>query len=114
MRNLYRLARVSHEEMAAWAYRALVNAKHGQLPNIRVDTRLEHMRYHVFAGVRAHLNPLRAGAFTLEEGRRVAFGWVRHEARENPQQLRNTRAGLRGNETDRDQVALAQRLLKRV
>src|SRR5580704_1284301 len=114
MCNLYGLARVSHKEVATLAYRALVNAKHGQLANIRVDTRLEHVRYHVFAGVWTHLDPLRVGAFAFEERRRVAFGWVRHEPRENPQQLRDARAGLRGNETDGDEVALAQRLLKRV
>ena len=114
VRDLDRLARVADEQLRAGLQRALVHAEDAHLADERVDRDLEHVREHVLRGVRRHLDPHRVGALALEERRRVALGGIRHQPREDLDQLGNARARLGGAEADRHEMILAQRLLERV
>ena len=57
---------------------------------------------------------LRRIAVALQERRRVALGRVRHQPRDRLEQFRDAGAGLRGDEADGHEMALAQRLLERI
>ena len=57
---------------------------------------------------------LSAFSLTLEEARRIAFHWVRHQPLEDVQQLAHAGTRLRRGEADRYQVTGAQRLFERV
>src|SRR6185437_11771713 len=95
-------------------YRPLMHAKDAELADVGVDGHLEDVSDHVSVGVRRNLHTLEIIERTLEEWRRVAFGRVRHQPHENVEQLRDARTGFGGDEADRNQMALAEGLLKRV
>src|SRR5262249_51344261 len=115
MRNPHGLAGVTDKQLAARPYRALVYTQDAELSNIGIDRDLEHVRNHMPVGFRLDLHALHSvPERSLEEGRRIALGRVRHQTLDNVEQLGNTGAGLGGDETDRDEMALAQGLLKRV
>ena len=114
VRDLHGLAAVADEQLGAGADRALVHAEQAELADEGVHDDLEHVGDGVPARIRGHCDALRRVALALHEGRRVAFGRVRHQPRDGLEQFRDAGAGLRGDEADRHEVALAQRLLEGV
>ena len=68
----------------------------------------------VFVRIRINRHFLGRFAFALVKYGRVAFERMRHEALEDLEQFGNAGAGHRRHETDRYEVALAQRFLERV
>ena len=69
----------------------------------------QHMQRRV--GLRLHRH--RGRALAAQERRRVALARVRQQAVDDVEQRGHARAGARGNEAHRDQVAVAQGLLQR-
>ena len=114
MGDLDRLARIAHEQLTAGANGSLMHAQHPELADVGIDGHLEHVRDHVPGRIRGDCHTLGALARALEEGRRVSLRGVRHQALEHLQQLRHPGATLRGGETHRHQMPLAQRLLEGV
>ncbi len=112
VRDLHGLAAVADEQLGAAADRALVHPEQPELADERVHDDLEHVGDRMTARIRGHGDAFRRVALTLHEGRRVAFGRVRHQARDGLEQFRDAGAGFRGNEADGHEVALAQRLLE--
>src|SRR6185437_9886075 len=114
MCDLEGLARITHEKLGARPPGALVNAEDAELTDVWIDGDLEYVRDDVFVGVRRNSYPLSPLAGALDEDGRIALGRIRHEPRKDPQQVRDTRARLCRSETHRNEMALAQGLLKRV
>jgi len=73
--------------------RALEHAERRQLADERVDDDFEDVRKHVLVGVRLGADFSRVRARSFVKRRRVAFLGVRHQARENVEQLFHARAG---------------------
>ena len=97
------------------AHRALVHAEDAELADEGVDAHLEHVRDRRARSDRARpARARRSGPSPFRNGRRVALRRIRHQPREDVEQLRDAGAGLGGDEAHRHQVALAQRLLERV
>src|SRR5882757_10939549 len=114
MRDLDGLTRIADEQLASLAHRSLMNAQHAELADVWIDAGLEDVCDDMPAGVRRELHPLCSFARPFEKRWRVAFCWIGHESRNNPQQLGNARPSLRRDETHGHEVPFAQRLLKRV
>src|SRR6185312_13158380 len=114
MRGLEGLARVTDEELGAGAHRALMNAQHTQLADIRIDGDLENGGDDMFARIRRHGHTLSPLTRATEERRRVAFRRIGQESCEDPQQLREAGARVGRSKTYRNEMALPQGLLKRV
>ncbi len=71
------------------------------------------MREHMPAGVGLGAHRPRLLALALEEARRVGLARVGQQPHDEVEQLGDAGTAARAGETDRDQVALAQRLLER-
>ena len=108
------LARVPDEELARRRNPALMDAEDADLAAVGVVDDLEDVGDGVQRWVRTHLDWGHVRALALEEGRRVALAGVRHEARQDLQELRDTGTGLRRDEADGDQMGLAQGGFERV
>ena len=91
-----------------------MHPEQAELADEGIHDDLEHVGDGVPAGIRGHGDAFRRVALALHEGRRIAFGRVRHQPRDGLEQFRDAGAGLRGDEADRHEVALAQRLLEGV
>ena len=108
VRELDGLALLADEDLIARLDLALVDSKRRDSANVGVDRQLEHVADEV--AVALHL----ARATVRHELGRIALERVRHELREDPQQLPQPGAGLRGDEAHGDQMAGAQRPLERI
>lgn len=73
---------------------------------------LEDMRDGVLGWIGIDGHRSHGGTFAFEEGRRIAFRGIRHEARDHLDELVDAGPGRRRHVTDRDQVRLAQRRLE--
>src|SRR4029079_11359648 len=106
--DLERLAPVAHEELCVACHRSLMHAEYTKLANERVHHHLEDVREHVERriGVRMKLDGCIPFAFG-EEGR-IAFLRIGRELDEHVEQLTNTGACARRNETHGNQVPFTQ------
>ena len=91
-----------------------MHAEQAELADEGIHDDLEDVRDRVPPGVRLDRNALCRFTFAFQEGRRIAFRRVRHQARDRFEQFRDAGAGFRGHEAHGYQVPLAQRLLERV
>ncbi len=114
MSDLERFLAVVDEKLRVLLHRALIDAEHAQLADERIVDDLEHVGDHVHfrIGLRFDLRRIRADAF--HERRRIAFHRIRQQFLDDVQKFPHARAGARGDETDRHQMAFAQTLLERV
>ena len=110
MADLQRLARIADEDLPAAPERSLVNPERRHAAAEGVDVHLDHMRHRMGIRIGRELHGLRTGAG--HECRRVALGGGRHQPGYHVEEFRNAGAGGGGHETDRHQVAVAQRQLE--
>ena len=114
VRDLERLSAVADVEEALLRHRSLVDAKDAEPADEGIDRDLEDVREHVPAGLgQGRRHRLGRGALAAQERRRVRLARMRQQLDDDVEQLGDAGAGLRRDEADRDQVALAQRLLER-
>jgi len=111
MPDLERLAAVADEELRVAPDGALEHAEHRSLADERVDDDFEHVRDHVLLRIRRGADFNGGGDLAFIEGRRVAFGRVRHQPREHVEEFRHARAVACRYEAHRHEVTVAQRLL---
>ncbi len=115
MRYPDRPAGVADEQLHVLAHRALEHAEGADPAHVRIDRDPEHVRDRMRARIGTggeRLRVRRAGA-APEELRRIGFQRRGGERRDDVQQFGNARAGAGRSEHDRDQAAVAQRLLER-
>ncbi len=111
--DLERLARVADVELAVLGDAPLPDAEDPHAPGVRVHRDLEDMRQHVHRRVGHGVHRLGSVALAVEEVRRIGLVRVGQQLDDDVEQLGHAGAALRAREDDRDQVALAQRLLQR-
>src|SRR5471032_131845 len=112
MRDPERLASVTDIEQAIASDRALMNAKHGHLADVRVHHDLENVGQHMFVRDRFGAHDFPATAGIAVEKRRVAFHGVRQEPDEHVEQFRDAGAVGRRREADRHQMTFTERPLE--
>ena len=111
--DLEGLSAIADVQQAVLGDRALVHPEHAEPADEGIDRHLEHMGQYMAARLGQGRQRLGSLALAAQERRRVGFGRVGQELDDDVEQLGHAGAALGRNEADRDQMALAQRLLER-
>ena len=112
MRHLEPFATLADKYLVAGLDGPLVHAKDTHPADIRIDIDLHDMTDEMIVGIRCNLHGLRRFALALHEHRRVRLVRIRHQGRNNLQQLVEPGTGQCRNETHGNQVPATQRTLK--
>jgi hypothetical protein len=100
-------------ELGTLADGALMDAEGGDAADIGIDFDLEDMCQHMFGSIRLGKQGLGFLAFALEEEGRIGFAGVGQQLDHDVEESLQAGAGLGGDETDWNQVAVAERFLER-
>ena len=112
MTDLERLSGITDEKLAVLGDGSLMYAEDTHLADKGINRDLKNVREHMLGRIGLDGNAFIA--FTTHELRRISFGWIRHQARDDIEQFRDPRAALARCEAHGHQVPLAHGLLEGV